>query len=232
MRGERSATTATAARGKQASPPPRATQQESAAREEPLLDMQQQIGNREMTRLLGSNASGANGGPDANGGVDTSVGVAKSAADATSADAKRPETAEDRKARADADEEREKAAAPAFTAIVEDEADQVAPDQMRKSEFLEALRVSICSSADEGMAGTGYTSMGCPYIGYWIAEYQGKSVAHLERAIRKFAPEAAGAPSASKVIALVTARVRRNLDAATSPLPSRISVAGSGTSAA
>jgi hypothetical protein len=196
MRGERSAATVTAVRGKQAGPPPRVAQQESGAREEPLLDMQQQVGNREMTRLLGSNAAAASGGADANGSAETT----------------RPETAEDREARADAGEEREKTAAPAFTAIVEDEADDVAPDQMRKSEFLEALRASICSSADEGMAGTGYTSMGCPYIGYWIAEYQGKSVAHLERAIRRFAPEAAGAPSAAKVIALVTARVRRSVD--------------------
>src|SRR5688572_11496838 len=195
MRGERSATTATSARGKQAAPPPRVPQQESAAREEPLLDMQQQIGNREMTRLLGS--SGAEANADANGSADANGG-----ADATAsrADATRPDTAEDRGARAEADEEREKTTGPPFTAIVEDEADEIGPDQMGKSEFLEALRMSICSSADEGMAGTGYTSMGCPYIGYWIAEYQGKSVAHLERAIRKFAPEAAGAPSASKVI--------------------------------
>lgn len=201
MRGERSATTATVASGKQAAPPPRVTPQESAAREEPLLDMQQQIGNREMTRLLDSSAA-ANGSADANGGTDSKSG----------ADTKPPETADDREARKGAEEEREKATGPVFTAIVDDEANEIGPDQMRKSEFLEALRESLCSSADEGMAGTGYTSMSCPYIGHWIGEYQGKSVAHLERAIRKFAPEAAGAPSASKVIDVVTARVRRSVD--------------------
>src|SRR5262249_47786698 len=55
----------------------------------------------------------------------------------------------------------------------------------------------------------GRTAQGCPYIRNWLAFYRTRSSQHLERALRRYAPEAAGASSARDYIPLVTERVRR-----------------------
>jgi hypothetical protein len=96
--------------------------------------------------------------------------------------------------------------------LVEDDAAQVGPGQMRRGPFLAALRREVCTTADEGMAGTGRTSQGCPWIEFWFAHYADKSVAHLERAVRRFAPESAGTHDARDLVRVLAARVRRSVD--------------------
>jgi len=100
------------------------------------------------------------------------------------------------------------AAAGSGALIVEDEAATVAPGQMRKSEFLEQLRSSVCTTADEALKEAGETTEGCPYIEKWLSYYAEQEPAHIERALRRFAPEAATATNARDYIPAVSNRVR------------------------
>ena len=93
--------------------------------------------------------------------------------------------------------------------IVEDEAREIGPGQMRKSEFLDELRRSVCSAADAELAAVGRTAQGCPYIEKWIGYYRTQGSQHVERALRRYAPEAAGAVSARDYIPQVSERVRQ-----------------------
>ena len=107
---------------------------------------------------------------------------------------------------------RETAVPPAMAWIVEDRAPSVAPGQMRKSEFLAQLKQEVCGTSDEGLAPAGLTSDGCPWIAHWFAVYEGKNVAHVERAVRLYAPETAAARSAADYVRLVATQVRRSID--------------------
>ncbi len=93
--------------------------------------------------------------------------------------------------------------------LVDDDAPTVAPGQMRKTEFLEQLRSTVCTTADEALAEAGQTTQGCPYIEKWLGYYEDQPPAHIERALRKYAPEAATAASAHDYIPAVSNRVRR-----------------------
>ncbi len=96
--------------------------------------------------------------------------------------------------------------------IVEDDAATVAPGQMRKSEFLEQLRSAVCATADEALAEAGQSTEGCPYIEQWLGYYADREPAHIERALRKYAPEAVTATSARDYIPAVANRVRRGVE--------------------
>lgn len=100
---------------------------------------------------------------------------------------------------------------PARALIVEDGTETLQPGQMRKSEFLSQLRSAVCSAAEEALAGTIWSAMGCPYIERWFSYYAEQSSQHVERAIRKYAPEAADVRSARAYIPIVTRRVRRGI---------------------
>lgn len=102
-----------------------------------------------------------------------------------------------------------KSAAPAL--IVEDDAQDLSPGQMRKSDFLSQLRTSVCSAAEAELSGTMWSAMGCPYIQRWFDNYQKRPASYVERALRKYTPETASARSASEYIPLVTQRVRRGI---------------------
>ena len=96
--------------------------------------------------------------------------------------------------------------------IVEDDAASVGPGQMRKSDFLEQLRSTVCTTADEALKEAGQSTEGCPYIEKWLDYYSGQEPAHIERALRKYAPEAASATSARDIIPAVSNRVRVAVD--------------------
>jgi hypothetical protein len=53
--------------------------------------------------------------------------------------------------------------------------------------------------------------MGCPYVEGWFRHYAAQDSAHVERALRRFAPETARAQSAIDFILIVTERVRLGL---------------------
>ncbi|MGH9372530.1 MAG: DUF4157 domain-containing protein, partial [Vicinamibacterales bacterium] len=96
--------------------------------------------------------------------------------------------------------------------LVDDDAETVQPGQMRKSDFLAALRDSVCAAANEGLASAGQTTADCPWVEYWFDYAGGKDAGYVEKAIRKYAPEGAAATSAEELIPIVTARVRASVD--------------------
>jgi uncharacterized protein DUF4157 len=95
--------------------------------------------------------------------------------------------------------------------IVDDEARQLLPGQMRKSEFLEKLKSSVCGAAEEALRNTMWSAMGCPYVERWFSHYAGQNSQQVERALRRYAPEASRATNANDYIPIVTERVRRGL---------------------
>jgi hypothetical protein len=102
------------------------------------------------------------------------------------------------------------ATAPAPTAagglIVEDEA-RALDGQMRKSEFLDALKVEACAAADRELARAGRDTQGCPHLPRLLDRYSRSSAAHLERTIRRFVPQASTASTARGYIPLVAERM-------------------------
>ncbi len=82
---------------------------------------------------------------------------------------------------------------------------------MRKREFMQELRKAVCQSADESLQGTAWSSAGCPYIEHWLARYSQQDAQHIERAIRKYAPETAQAASAQDYIPIICTRVQRSV---------------------
>src|SRR5687768_1137353 len=103
------------------------------------------------------------------------------------------------------------AAATTGPLIVDDDAATVAAGQMRKSEFLEQLRSSACATADEALKEAGQSTEGCPYIEQWLGYYADREAAHIERALRKYAPEAATARRAHDYIPAVSNRIRQGV---------------------
>jgi Domain of unknown function (DUF4157) len=93
--------------------------------------------------------------------------------------------------------------------IAEDEAGDLGPRQMRRTEFLDELRKAVCAAADSELAAVGRTAQVCPYIEHWIGYYRTRDGQYLERAIRRYAPDAAAATTAQDYIPLITERVRR-----------------------
>lgn len=100
---------------------------------------------------------------------------------------------------------------PAKTLLVDNGAEQLQAGQMRKGEFLGQLRPSVCAAAEQSLAGTMWSSMGCPYIVRWFDHFDKQPAARVERALLKYAPEAAAAKSARDYIPIVTQRVRQGI---------------------
>jgi len=95
--------------------------------------------------------------------------------------------------------------------LVEDDVRDLKEGQMRKGEFLVKLQVSVCAAADEELKAVGRTTQACPYLARWMNHLSMKESSFVERALRKYAPEAAGAARADAYIPPVTARVRRGV---------------------
>jgi len=98
------------------------------------------------------------------------------------------------------------AAASAGGLIAEDSVTELKTGQMRKTDFLQQLRESICNAIDPVLAGAGRSSEGCPYLNYWLNLYEGKDAAHIEQAARKYAPDTANARSAGEYISIIAER--------------------------
>jgi hypothetical protein len=95
--------------------------------------------------------------------------------------------------------------------IVEDDAGTLTSGQMRKSDFLEQLRVEACAAADRELARAGRDTNGCPHVVRLLSHYARRPAAHLERAIRKFVPGASATMTARAYIPLVAARMARGV---------------------
>lgn len=93
-------------------------------------------------------------------------------------------------------------------ALLTDDPATATPEQMPKDAFLARLRAQVCAAVDAALAGSGRDSQGCPWIDHWFGHYEGRSAAQVETALRRYAPETAGATSVQVYIAAVVARVR------------------------
>ena len=96
--------------------------------------------------------------------------------------------------------------------IVDDQTRTLTTGQMGKSEFLAQLRLAVCAAADDALRRAGRDTRGCPYIERWLGRYAGQPAGHLERAIRKFVPLAAGVSAARDYIPVVSARVAQGVN--------------------
>ncbi len=99
------------------------------------------------------------------------------------------------------------AAPVARTLLVEDDA-APGPGQMARRAFLDRLRTAACAGAEEALAGSLWSVAACPYIERAFTRMEGYSAARLERGLRTYAPETAGAASAEDYLPAVQARVR------------------------
>ncbi|NNG00309.1 MAG: DUF4157 domain-containing protein [Desulfobacteraceae bacterium] len=96
--------------------------------------------------------------------------------------------------------------------IVEDDTSDLLPGQLRKSEFINQLRTEVCRTVESVIAETGPTTDDCPYMGRWFDFYSRQDSAHIERAIRRYAPEASNATTAREYISAVSQRARRSAE--------------------
>ncbi|HSE38993.1 MAG TPA: DUF4157 domain-containing protein, partial [Blastocatellia bacterium] len=96
--------------------------------------------------------------------------------------------------------------------IVEDTATDLQAGQMKKGEFLAELRTEVCRTAEAAMADNGRTTDDCPYLDFWFNYYSEKDSQHIERAIRKYAPETSRVTAAREYISMITVRVRRSVE--------------------
>lgn len=94
--------------------------------------------------------------------------------------------------------------------IAEDDAREVGPGQMRKTEFLEKLRAHVCSVADSVLVSVGRTAKGCPVIERWIGHLRQRNVQYIERGLRKYASPGPQA-GAQEFITAVGERVREGV---------------------
>jgi hypothetical protein len=95
------------------------------------------------------------------------------------------------------------------TLIVEDDVTDLSEGQIRKTEFLQKLRSSICDTIGPVLATVGQTTEGCPYLNYWLDLYQEKDAAHIERTAKKYAPDVANAKTAEEYISIIAQRALR-----------------------
>jgi len=186
----------------------------------PFLGLQQSLGNQAMLRLLESGAVQAKlrvsqpGDPDEREADRVAESVV-SEAPRNPITPRRRSSPRIHRAPADApapgkaDSPSQPAAKPAMHLVVEDEEKKVAPNQMRKSQFIALLRTEVCAAADAALASVGQTTHACPYIEKWLAFFAQQDSHHIERAMQKYAPETATARSAQEAIRIVVMRVHR-----------------------
>jgi hypothetical protein len=167
-----------------------------------VLALQRAAGNRAVGRLV----AGGNGHGESNGNGNGSSQYALQRKPANGAG---EGALEQQAEKAESAVAKEPAGGKAL--LVEDDAQSLQPGQMRKSEFLGALKASVCSAADEELKGTIWSTMGCPYVERWFEVYQNKPSSSVERALLKYAPETQSATTAEQYIPLVTQRVRKGV---------------------
>ncbi|HEV8325238.1 MAG TPA: DUF4157 domain-containing protein [Myxococcota bacterium] len=83
---------------------------------------------------------------------------------------------------------------------------------MRKTEFMDELHAAVCDTARDALRGTAWSAAGCPWMDRWFSHFRAQSAAHNERALRRYAPQAAAANTARDYIPAVSARVRAGIE--------------------
>lgn len=93
--------------------------------------------------------------------------------------------------------------------VVEDAAEP-GPSQMRRGDFMTALRASLTALCDEELAVFGRTAEDCPYLQRWLDFYESQPAPRLLRAIELYASPPPGAGAAT-LLGFLQARVRAAL---------------------
>ncbi len=95
--------------------------------------------------------------------------------------------------------------------LIVDDGEAPGSGQMSKGEFIATLKSTVTARLEELFKGTKWSTENCPWLVYWFGYYEGKSAAHIESAIGKFAPETAGSSTAQQYIDRVTDHVRSSV---------------------
>ncbi len=103
-------------------------------------------------------------------------------------------------------------AAPAGLKLVDDGA-EAAAGRVPVGAFLDAVEQRICAVVDSELAGTSFSSAGCPWIAHWIAYYRGRSADEVQAALAQYAPAAAGAGGLEDALDAIAGRLAENLRA-------------------
>lgn len=93
--------------------------------------------------------------------------------------------------------------------LVSDDTTELAPGQMRKTDFMIRLRSAVCATATNALAGTVWSVDRCPWIDHWLQHFAGQDAEPVEAAARRFAPAARNAGSAADYIPAIQARVEQ-----------------------
>jgi serine/threonine-protein kinase RIO1 len=86
-------------------------------------------------------------------------------------------------------------------------------EQVKKEEFLALLKTGVYAAANKILAQIDQNAGNCPYIVRWFAYYAGADVAHIEQAIRRFAPKSSNAATVNGYIDAIVAKVSEGLEA-------------------
>lgn len=81
------------------------------------------------------------------------------------------------------------------------------PWQICKSKFLDSLKSAVVKVAEEVLAEIDQSAKDCPYIAYWFDYYASAEAKHIEKAIRRYAPETTDAQNSDELISLIANRV-------------------------
>jgi hypothetical protein len=91
--------------------------------------------------------------------------------------------------------------------IVDDDAEVPDAGHAKKTEFLTRLQEAVCAATDKALAGTMWSSQGCPWVDRWFGYYREQSAVHVERAVVRYVPAAAEAANADAYIQPVCDRI-------------------------
>lgn len=100
------------------------------------------------------------------------------------------------------------ASVPRSAFLVED-SDSPGDGQVKKSQFLAALRSKVTAAAAGVLDAAGQSARYCPYIPYWFQYYEDRSAQHVEQAILRYAPGAASAKTWQECADRVTDHVQK-----------------------
>src|SRR5215208_768608 len=94
-----------------------------------------------------------------------------------------------------------------------DDGAEAAAGRVPVGTFLDAVEHRICAVVDSELAGTSFSSAGCPWIAHWIAYYRGRSADEVQAALAQYAPAAAGARGLDDALDAIAGRLSENLRA-------------------
>lgn len=97
--------------------------------------------------------------------------------------------------------------------LVDDDVEKLASGQMRKREFFPELRTLVHDTAERELRRVGRSAADCPYLEKWLAYYEGRPAAHLERALRRYARAATMATKALDYLAPVGEQLAQGIAA-------------------